>query len=234
MGNLLFCAITSVVLMTTPVQTPVAGISANIENINVIYDWTTERVNLREEPNTKSSVIETLHKNERVYVLKDCGEWTQVIHNGTKGYIHKDYLKDKKPKSIDVTKEEVKMLQRITESECTGCSVEAKMDIASCIINRTRSNSFPDSIEGVIFQKSDGYYQFSPIGDNRYWEVEITDSTKKAVSEVLENGVIHDGLYFFNMRDVRSEKTKSWIDRKLIYLFTDDSGHSYYDERKGD
>jgi uncharacterized protein YgiM (DUF1202 family) len=87
------------------------------------YYWTTDRVNLREEPNTNSSIIETLHKNERVRVYKDCGEWIEVIHNGNTGYLSKDYLKDKKSKSIEVTKEELKMLQRITEAECPESSI---------------------------------------------------------------------------------------------------------------
>lgn len=131
----------------------------------------------------------------------------------------------------EVTKEERKMLERITEAECTGADIDSKKNIVSNILNRVESNSFPSSIEKVIFQKTEGNYQFSPIADNRYYEVLVTEETKQAVEDVLLDGVTHECLYFFNTNDVKSPKIKKWINKKLKFVFKDTSGHSHYNEK---
>lgn len=132
-------------------------------------------------------------------------------------------VKEKKEKTSKYTKEEIEILQRITEAECTGQSLEAKKNVASVIINRVNSKSFPNNIEDVVFQK----HQFSPISDGRYYKVTITDETREAIEEVLKNGVTNDALFFCNQNDVKSAKNKKWFN-KLVFLFTDDSGHSFY------
>lgn len=127
-----------------------------------------------------------------------------------------------------VTDEEREILYRIVEAEVTGGDIESKKNVASAIINRVNSSSFPNDIESVVFQK----YQFSSVGhDGRYYKVEITEETIQAVDEVLQDGVIHNYIYFFNLRDVESTRIKNWINKKLVFGFTDTVGHSYYNER---
>jgi N-acetylmuramoyl-L-alanine amidase len=115
------------------------------------------------------------------------------------------------------------MLQRIVEAECTDCSIEAKENVASVIINRILSTDFPDDMKSVIFDDN----QFSPIYDGRYYKVDITQTTKEAVTEVLNTGVTHDSLYFCNLKDVENLSNKIWL-KQLTYVFKDDSGHSFY------
>jgi spore germination cell wall hydrolase CwlJ-like protein len=121
------------------------------------------------------------------------------------------------------SKSEVEILERITEAEVTGGDIESKKNVVSVIINRLESDEFPDTIEKVVFQKR----QFSPIADKRYYEVIITDDTRKAVDEILLNGVVNEALFFCNPNDVKSSKNKKWF-LALKYLFTDNSGHSFY------
>lgn len=135
-------------------------------------------------------------------------------------------IKIEEPK-YSFTDEEVEILQRITESEATGQDIDSKKNICSTIINRVESGSFPSTIKDVVFQ--DG--QFSPITDNRYFEIEVTKETIQAVEEVLQDGVVHNYLYFFSMRDIKSEKIKRWISNKLEFGFKDTAGHSYYNEK---
>lgn len=128
---------------------------------------------------------------------------------------------------FDTTKEEKEILYRITESEATGGDIESKKNICSAILNRVESDSFPNSIEKVVFQKS----QFSPTSDGRYYKVNPTEETIEAVNDVLKNGVTHNCLYFFAMRDIKSPKIKSWIKSRLVFKFKDGVGHSYYAEK---
>jgi spore germination cell wall hydrolase CwlJ-like protein len=138
--------------------------------------------------------------------------------------------KDKKEKKkvnkpvYSFSDNEVLMLERITEAEATGQSSEAKKNVCSVIINRVESDKFPDTVKEVVFQK----HQFSPTTDGRYASIEVTDSTQKAVKEVLQNGVINKALFFCNESDVKSLKTQKWF-RSLTFLFKDDSGHSFFE-----
>ncbi len=134
--------------------------------------------------------------------------------------------------SFLITKEEIEVLQRIVEAECTGHDVESKKNVASVILNRVDDRSFADTITDVVFEKIGGSYQFSPISDKRYWKVKITEGTIEAVDSVLKEGVTTTALYFAN-RKTMSKKSRKWFDANLLYLFTDNSGHSYYD-KKGD
>jgi len=128
---------------------------------------------------------------------------------------------------FEVTNEEKEILYRITEAEATGGDIESKKNICSAVLNRVDSDSFPNSIKDVVFQK----HQFSPTTDGRYNKVKPTDETIEAVNDVLNNGVSHNCLYFFAMRDVKSPKIKSWIKSNLVFEFKDDIGHSYYSEK---
>lgn len=126
------------------------------------------------------------------------------------------------------TKADIKILYRIVEAENTGCSVESKKNTCSVVINRMMSKNFDNSIKEVVFAEG----EFSSVGDKRYYEVEITDETKEAVDYVLKNGCTTEATYFFQMDYVTSRKIKNWIKTELEFLFTDDSGHSFYEEKE--
>jgi N-acetylmuramoyl-L-alanine amidase len=126
-------------------------------------------------------------------------------------------------KGLDICPQgEKEVLYRIVEAEATGKCIEAKKNVASVILNRVHSKDFPNTITGVVFQK----HQFSPIGDKRYWSVEVTEETIQAVDEVVKHGTTTEALYFVNLNNT-SQKMKNWF-KKLEYLFTDPSGHSFY------
>lgn len=121
------------------------------------------------------------------------------------------------------TNEDIEILERIVEAECTGGDIDSKKNVASVIINRTKDSNFPNTIEEVVFQKR----QFSPITDGRYWSVSVADETKEAVEDVIASGVTNKAIYFANISIVKSKKNKDWFGT-LEYLFTDSIGHSFY------
>lgn len=128
-----------------------------------------------------------------------------------------------KPKYSD---KEIEILQRIVEAEVTGGSIQAKMNVASVILNRVNSDKFPNTIKQVVFQSNP--IQFSPIRDNRYYSVNITEETIIAVNNVIENGDCTMGaLFFCNLNDVKNNKNVEWFN-KLEFLFIDDVNHYFY------
>lgn len=107
----------------------------------------------------------------------------------------KDKTKAKSKKSgnaVTVTDEEREILYRIVEAEATDGTKQQKKNVASCILARVESKDFPNTVKDVVFEKN----QFTPLYDGRYYSVKITDSTKEAVDEILENGREHDYLFF--------------------------------------
>ena len=123
---------------------------------------------------------------------------------------------------ITFTEEERYLLARIAMAEAEGEDLEGKMLIINVVLNRVDSNSFPNSIKDVIFQKN----QFSPIHDGRWDRVEPNDECYRAV-DMVENGSDESmgALYF---ETATNEDT--WHSRNLVYLFTHQN-ISYYTER---
>lgn len=128
---------------------------------------------------------------------------------------------------IDITVEEQEILCRIVEAEVTGESynnltkeqlMQCKINVAQVIIHRVKSDKFPNSIEGVVFQKNPT--QFSPIDDGRYNDVNITALTREAVKLALDKNTadnIPDALYF--MKGAYGKKQPVLID---------EVGHRFY------
>lgn len=87
---------------------------------------------------------------------------------------------------------EYDILCRIVEAEATGGTIDQKRNVASCVLARVYSSNWPNTVEGVVFQKR----QFSPIDDGRYYTVKITESTIEAVDLTLREGLTHDCIYF--------------------------------------
>lgn len=124
----------------------------------------------------------------------------------------------------DFSREDRFMIYRIVEAEATGQGYKCKRNVAAVIFNRLKSDNFPNTVYGVVFQKK----QFAPTMDGRYWSVTITDETKEAVINCYNEGYTANGAeYFANIADVKNLRTKKWF-RSLNYLFGDSSGHTFY------
>ena len=137
---------------------------------------------------------------------------------------HYDYI---------VSDEERAILERIVEAEATGGNVEQKMNVASCILARVESNKWPNTITDVVFDYANGVWQFSPLDDGRYYTVNITNSTKRAVENVLKWGKTHDCLWFcsdgsYNKKNAKGEYC-SYHRLNHTHVFFDGEHHYFYD-----
>ncbi|MDF2473022.1 MAG: cell wall hydrolase SleB [Anaerocolumna sp.] len=126
-----------------------------------------------------------------------------------------------------LTQDEILILQRIVEAEATGEDIKGKMLVANVILNRVNDDSFPDTIEGVVFQQDGDTYQFSPIKDKRYWSVNISQDTVTAVERVMQGEDDSQGALYFSARDKADKNSMSWFDRNLEFLF-EYGGHEFF------
>ncbi len=121
-------------------------------------------------------------------------------------------------------------LLRIVEAEATEEDFLGRRLVANVVLNRVKSDGFPDTIHAVIHQKFNGKSQFSPLDDGRYYKLKISDLTKKAVDSALAGGDTSDGALFFVAKSLTTKKAYSWFDESLDFLFKH-GVHSFYKYR---
>lgn len=87
---------------------------------------------------------------------------------------------EKKVAEVKYTKSELRLLSALVFCEAQSESYNGKLAVAIVVMNRVRSNLFPDTLKGVIYQK----YQFSPARNG---------SLKRALAE-YDNGKFTSSL----------------------------------------
>jgi len=128
---------------------------------------------------------------------------------------------------MDLTEDEIGMLERIVQAEAGGEDMIGKILIANVIFNRIASEDFPDNVEDVIFQQTQGDYQFSPVANDRYWSVSVSEDTREAVTRALEGEDYSEGALYFMARKRTSASNAQWFDNNLLWLFKH-GGHEFY------
>lgn len=123
------------------------------------------------------------------------------------------------------TEEEQKMMEYIIQQEVRGATIKHKRIIAQVIINRVKSDKFPNTITDVILQKG----QFSSVDNYYNHTYEPDDDTKQAVKEVLNNECedLSNGALFFYSPRWASKKSANYFENSLTFLF-ELEGHRFF------
>lgn len=94
--------------------------------------------------------------------------------------------------AADLTSEEISMVAKLISAEAEYQPFEGKKLVASVVLNRVDSDTFPDTVEEVIFQDD----QFSVI-KNGAWDKAIPiEEDFEAVQQELKHRSNHEVLYF--------------------------------------
>lgn len=122
--------------------------------------------------------------------------------------------------SKDWSAEDSYLLAKIAMAEAEGCNTQTKTLIILCVLNRVKSDEFPDTIYDVIFQTN----QFSPIDNGRWDRVEPNEDCWEAVKVVMEAKYDYSGgaTYFESCDD-----EDNWHSRNLEFLYESD-GIKFY------
>ena len=113
------------------------------------------------------------------------------------------------------------------KAEAGGEDINGRILVANVILNRVQSEAFPNTVEGVVFQKHNGRFQFSPIYDGRYNRVKISEETVEAVERALAGEDYSKGaLYFVSRKGAAPDKMR-WFDNHLTRLFQY-GGHEFF------
>lgn len=140
-------------------------------------------VNLRKGPGTKYKVIAEYERWDKLKINGTCGEWYRVKIDGKTGFMLKELVKKgavptptpeptqkptvkptvkptatpkatQKPSSKKYSDSEIYLVAQVVHLEGKGGTSEGYKAIAGVILNRVKSSSFPNTVEGVIFQKN--------------------------------------------------------------------------------
>lgn len=167
---------------TTKAETKVAGY---IEPMSSQVYYAKSPVNFRADSKKSAEVLEVLDTGDSVVVdgVSSDGIWYSVQHGKVKGYAMAEYFTTKAPEKseeektaekkapekvsekkavISYTAEEFDMLCYVVQSEVGDCSDASKIAVANVIINRVKSEQFPDTIYDVLTSPSqfDAIYSY--------------------------------------------------------------------------
>lgn len=106
------------------------------------------------------------------------------------------------------------LLAKIVQCEAGNQGKDAKVAVATVILNRILSQDFPNTVEEVIFEKQNGIYQFSPISDGNWYVKEPTEEDFDAIDTLIYLRYKTDALYFESCPN-----EDNWHSRNLEYLF---------------
>ena len=98
----------------------------------------------------------------------------------------------------NVSRSDFDMLARIIHAEAQGEEYKAKVAVGAVVLNRVKSSIYPNTIPGVIYQVSDGRYQFEPVLNGWINRPANADSIKAATDALGGWDPTNGALYFFN------------------------------------
>jgi N-acetylmuramoyl-L-alanine amidase len=112
---------------------------------------------------------------------------------------------------ISYSNSDVDLLSRLITAEAGGESYNGMLAVGAVVVNRVQSSQFPSNISGVINEKSNGYYQFSPVLDQRIKKVTSAEATKAAYESLKGTDPTNGSLYFFE-----NSVTNKWLTSKKV------------------
>jgi hypothetical protein len=130
---------------TAPPPAPIAHVpvvpqpAPEVAPAEELVHVTARRLNVREEPTTKSATMARVKKGERLTVLGRDSEWVRVeLPDGTKGWVYGKYVEPEGPCPPD--KAEAELLSDVPFSITEGTSigkvvVEATVDAAGNVVS---------------------------------------------------------------------------------------------------
>lgn len=113
-------------------------------------------------------------------------------------------------------------LSRIIEAEAGGEPFNGKVAVGEVILNRVKSEEFPNTIWSVIFDTKFGI-QFEPVANGTIYNTPSSESIKAAKTALNGSNYVGDCLYFLNPTIASS----NWIVKNREF-YTTIANHDFY------
>lgn len=187
----------------------------NDERIKTMFEIRLNNIVLADEKQYVVEISKTMRSEQRILtydlLVKEYEEVVQVAE------------------MPEISQEDYENLLRIVEAEASGEDEIGKILVANVVLNRVESEEFPDSITEVIFQRSNGVTQFSPVASGKIYRVTVSEETVDAVNKALCGEDYSQGALYFAARKYADSDNMRWFDEKLEFLF-EHGGHEFFKE----
>lgn len=115
--------------------------------------------------------------------------------------------------------EDYENLLKIVEAEAGGEDPKGKILVANVIFNRIESPEFPSNVTDVVWERSGGSTQFSPVADGRIYTVTVSEETREAVNRAIDGEDYSHGALYFMEEKYADEENIKWFKEELKFLF---------------
>jgi spore germination cell wall hydrolase CwlJ-like protein len=116
-----------------------------------------------------------------------------------------------KSSGVSYSSAELDLLARLVRSEAENQPYEAQVAVAAVVINRMKSDLFPNTISSIIYEKSYGYYQFTPVENGMINNAATTTAKNAALAALNGSDPSKGSLYYFD-----DSATNKWLWSKEI------------------
>lgn len=118
---------------------------------------------------------------------------------------------------IPYTQSDLDLLARLVRAEAENQPYSAKVAVAAVVVNRVQSSEFPNNIRSVIYQKINGYTQFTPVANGTI-NKPASQTDINAAREALKGADPSKGaLFYFD-----DSATNKWLWSKPLAARIDD------------
>ncbi len=107
---------------------------------------------------------------------------------------------------ISYTESDLDLLSRLIMAEAGNQPYSAKVGVGAVVINRVKSQEFPNTISGVIYERDNSYYQFTPVENGYIYKPADSDAIKAAYDALHGSDPTHGALYYFD-----DSATNKWL-----------------------
>ncbi|MCP8616284.1 LysM peptidoglycan-binding domain-containing protein [Salirhabdus salicampi] len=112
--------------------------------------------------------------------------------------------------TTDLSQEDIEWLAKMIYSEARGESLEGQIAVGAVIMNRVESPLFPNTVKEVLFEQSNGVYQFTPAKTGSINTANPNGQNMEAAMRAANGEDPTNGsLYFYNPDKTNSQWLKS-------------------------
>jgi len=146
-------------------------------------------------------------------------------NNETETVTVTEYVAPQPTPEFNFTEAEYDLIYRIVQAEAGGEDEIGKIMVVNVLLNRLRSEKFPDTMTEIIMSPG----QFSPVGNGKINSVTVDQGTINAVYRALyyREDYSNGGLYFANLSliDPNSSTYRWFTSMELVATY---GGHSFF------
>ena len=170
-----------------------------------------------ESPSSTPSVTETPKTEPTVTEVPEAPATTPTVTEVT----------ETAPTVTEVTEttysaSDLDLLSRLIMAEAQGESYDAKVAVGAVVMNRVKSDLFPNTINGVVYQTINGYVQFTPVSNGWINKPANSDSIRAAKEALSGVDSTNGALFYFD-----NSTTNSWLLAKQVSITIDKMIYAY-------